>query len=171
VSKGHGATQRQILTWLGSQPREHSTIVPPRNDDGSWPEIALAFPAWERITTVACEIFGHEPTRAETETVRRSVKRLAADGLAETAICGGRYERRRTVRKPKWWDDKPRGQWDGSDPRWVGDLGGPITVEFGRVLCVRPLLTDAERAAELEEREADERRYQEVLAAFRAGSW
>lgn len=59
----------------------------------------------------------------------------------------------------------------GRDPRWAGDLGRPVFVRFGRVFCIRPPLTDAERAAEQEEREAGGGRYKEVRAAFRAGSW
>jgi len=168
MSKGHGATQRKILAWLEAQPREHTFQ---QNAGRGWEDVHCAYPAWQRIAVLAQAVYGHEPDRAETETVRRSVKRLAADGLAEAAICDGSYERKRSMPKPRWWDDKPRGKWDGTDTRWVGDLGGPITVEFGQVLCVRPPLTEAERAAEQADREADERRYQEALAAIRAGSW
>jgi len=102
--------------------------------------------------------------------IRMAVKRLAAEGLAEISIRDGSYQRRRMIRKPRWWDEERRGKWDGDPSRW-GESARPITVELGQVLCVRPPLTDAERAAEQAAAEQEERRHREVLAAFRAGSW
>jgi hypothetical protein len=121
MSRGHGDTQRKILAWLGSQPRQR----------------------WQPLTGLAHEVYGSEPSRGQVETVRRSVKRLAAEGLAEMALCSGSY-----LRKSNY---------------------GYTYVVHGSVLCARLPPTEAEQAAEHAEREESQRRYEEIVAEWRRG--
>jgi hypothetical protein len=123
--------------------------------------------AWSDLEAALWRGLGFRASRPHgPDQDRKSLERCSD---CDRRLCGGRYEWQRSVRRLRWWDEDQRGKWDGHDPGWVGDLGWPITVEFGQVLCVRPPLTDSERAAEQAGREAEGRPYQEVLATFRDG--
>jgi hypothetical protein len=127
MSKGHGATQRAVLDYLASQPRQHRQRVY-RNDQGEEYEVQMGgemvtrmWPRWVPLREVAEAIFGGPPARAQVESVRRAVKRLAAQNLAEITERDFRVE----LTRPSYPGEAVR--------RWL--------------LCVRSPLTEAEDAA------------------------
>jgi hypothetical protein len=139
MSKGHGKIQRAVIAYLESQPREHR-----RWSVSSY--VTLAYPHWHTMSDIAGTIFSPDddwtrPSRAQIESVRRAVKNLGAEGLAEVGY--------------KTW---PVAR---NDPR-VGRTEADI-----RQLSVRPVLTDDEQAAEDADRKAAYQRMGEILSQLR----
>jgi hypothetical protein len=80
MSRGHGSTQQAILSYLQSQPREHTNPY-------SGGDVVENYPAWTTVQDLAYVLFGQgTPARPQVESVRRAVKRLASEGLAEIAM-------------------------------------------------------------------------------------
>ena len=97
MSRGHGSTQQAVLSYLQSQPREHTN--PYTGVEG---DVVESFPAWTTVQDLADVLFGHDmPARPQVESVRRAVKRLAGEGLAEIArVRGPNYHFQLAVRPP-----------------------------------------------------------------------
>jgi hypothetical protein len=89
MSRGHGEIQRQVLKLL--EPYELS--IGPK-DDG-----------WRWLNEMACDIFDVDypdrPTRAEMESVRRAVKTLEREGLAQVGYREDDMTVRMVVRRPQ----------------------------------------------------------------------
>ena len=139
MSRGHGKTQRFVLERL-----ERS------REEGVQP-----WDRWLTAAELAHERACGEPTKAEVESVRRALRRLAEEGLVETGHVDDRRlgeERTETVRK---WDEEA-GEFTDELEEWT------YTPLHGyRVLRARLALSD-------EEQEAERRHKEERRAAVRA---
>ena len=82
MSRGHGAVQRRILEQLKLNTND------PAADDRLHP--TLAFASW----TTVLDLAGDGATRAQIESIRRAVLKLAAEGLVETRHVRGRGRER-----------------------------------------------------------------------------
>ena len=82
MSRGHGAVQRRILDKLKLNTND------PAADDLFHP--TLAFASW----TTVLDLAGDGATRAQIESTRRAVLKLAAEGLVETRHVFGRGRER-----------------------------------------------------------------------------
>lgn len=80
MSRGHGVTQRRILTLLA----EHAEQHPPANDfigvdpDRFRPRRGIELPSFKPMYELA-----EGESRAQVESARRAVKRLAEQGLVQ----------------------------------------------------------------------------------------
>lgn len=90
MSRGHGAVQRRILAQLKLNTND------PAAD--SVHDSTLAFASW----TTVLDLAGEGATRAQIESTRRAVLKLAAEGLVETRHVFGRG-RERPYRHPNSW--------------------------------------------------------------------
>lgn len=142
MSRGHGSLQRKIIAYLDACPRRHS-----QGYGNHWRE--CAWPPWTVVHYLAGRLYAPDdpdpyvtPTRSQVEATRQAVQRLRAEGLAELGYVP--RETSITVRVPR---NERYLTWDGC--RAVDGLR--------RFLAVRPVLTDAERAAEQADQDAQRR--------------
>lgn len=139
MSRGHGSLQRKILDYLDGCPRRH------HQGRGDW-QRECPWPPWTTIVALAGRLYAPDPyvtpTRSQVEATRQAVQRLRAEGLAELGYVP--RETSITVRVPR---NERYLTWDGC--RAVDGLR--------RFLAVRPVLTDAERAAEQADQDAQRR--------------
>ena len=119
MSAGPGTAERAVTGWLDALPRYH--LIKGEK---------LPWPYWCPLDALATALHP-EPTRSQTEIIRRAVLRLADRGRVETGHGGP-------------------GTWMDTWPAGVGKV--PVR---RRVLVLRPMPTEAERAAEQAHRQAE----------------
>ena len=121
MSRGYGRTQREVLMILDQAKFE---LVGNR--------------CWHTLIELARVLYGTDaPTRAQTETVRRSVKRLAAEGVIETVDGHAPQTYTKTWQH---WSHNTAG-------RYVPDyMQTDIHTRRGRALLARRWLTANEQA-------------------------
>jgi hypothetical protein len=147
MSRGHGSVQRAVLDLLAASPRAHGHAFRRDYDcpgHDSWPAYAPdagihRWPQWHTIVSFAGALADGVPPRALVESVRRAVRRLAAEGALEMSYTTGETFR----------------------DAWV---------VHATMLAVRPVLTEAECAAEAAMHEAARQRTAGYIALARAMS-
>ena len=161
--------QREVLAYLRARPCQHvspelvrnpgtrvftSTITGVTEQDGysEWVDVEHPWPGFVPLEWIAAAVIGEPVTRAGLESVRRAVKRLAAEGLAE---LGWWYERV-PIGEPRTWI------YDGQEHSYQKEG------ERRRLAARRPL-TEAEAAAEAawraEQKAKADERYARIVAA------
>lgn len=145
--------QRGVLEHLRAQPAEHTrAVLMPRPDGGNeWVDVTCPWPGYVAIEQIAADLIATPVTRAGLESVRRVVKRMAAQGQAE---LGWRSETV-PVGEPRTWT------WDGQEHTRQGEA-------VRCKLAARRPLTEAEAAAEAAHLAAEQARADERMEHFRA---
>lgn len=140
--------QREVLAYLRARPCQHvslelvrnpgtrvftSTITGVTEQDGysEWVDVEHPWPGFVPLEWIAAAVIGEPVTRAGLESVRRAVKRLAAEGLAEL----GWWHERVPIGEPRTWI------YDGEEHTSQGE-------GTRRKLAARRAFTEAEAAAE-----------------------
>jgi len=140
--------QREVLVYLRARPCQHvgpelvrnpgtrvftSTITGVTEQDGysEWVDVEHPWPGFVPLEWIAAAVIGEPVTRARLESVRRAVKRLAAEGLAELG----------------WWYERVP---IGEPQTWIYDGEEHTSQAEGtrRKLAARRSLTEAGAAAE-----------------------
>jgi len=145
--------QREVLAYLRAQPAEHTVSEWTDDYPASRETVDVTCPwsSFVPLDRIAAAVIGEPVTRAGLESVRRVVKRMAAEGPAEL----GWWSERVPIGEPRTWT------YQGQEHSYQKEG------ERRRLAARRPL-TGAEATAEAAEQVAEQAKWEGQLAHLKA---